>query len=271
MPELPEVETTCRGLSPHIVGKSVKEFKIHNGKLRWPVPPQLKNLLKNKILLNLSRRGKYLLFKFEHGTLLWHLGMSGSIRIIKDNTPREKHDHIEVIFGNDCILRYNDPRRFGAAVWTEKTPEEHTLIAHLGPEPLTKEFSSEYLFEKSRKKTQKVKSWVMDGKLVVGVGNIYANESLFKARINPNKPAGKLTKKNCDNLIKEIKTILKKAIQQGGTTLKDFVGGDGKPGYFAQQLNVYGREEQPCPACAKKITQKIIAQRSTFYCTQCQK
>lgn len=271
MPELPEVETTCRGLTPHIVGETVKSFDIHNGSLRWPVEPTLVEILKNKTLITLSRRGKYLLFQFKHGTLLWHLGMSGSIRIERGNLPKKKHDHIEILFKNGCKLRYNDPRRFGAAVWTNQEPSAHPLLTHLGPEPLTKEFTANYLFEKSRKKTQKVKSWIMDSKLVVGVGNIYASESLFKAGINPNRVAGKLTRKNCDELTSEIKTVLQKAIKQGGTTLKDFVGSDGKPGYFAQQLNVYGRKGSPCPKCEKPISHKIIAQRASYYCTHCQK
>ena len=271
MPELPEVETTLRGIAPFVVGNSVKQFKIRNGNLRWPVEESLPRKLKNKPVISLARRGKYLVFEFSNGHLLWHLGMSGNLRILQSSSTPQKHDHIDVTFVDGYILRYQDPRRFGAVVWTTDAVADHKLINHLGPEPLTSEFCADYLYQKSRKRSQAIKSWIMDSKVVVGVGNIYANEALFKAKIHPLMQAGKLSRTASEILVEEIKTVLSKAIQQGGTTLKDFVGGDGKPGYFAQALQVYGRGGEPCPSCSKPLTEKHIAQRSTVYCTHCQK
>lgn len=270
MPELPEVETTRRGISPHIVGKKVKNIIVRNGRLRWPVDDNLPSLLHAKVLREISRRGKYLLLHFDHGTLLWHLGMSGSLRIVTAKEPLAPHDHIDIEFSNKKILRFHDPRRFGAVVWTEEEPEQHKLLHHLGPEPLHKEFSAEYCFNKSRKIKQAVKTWIMDSKVVVGVGNIYANESLFRAGIHPLKSAGKVSQANYITLEKEIKLVLRTAIKRGGTTLRDFVGGDGKPGYFAQELNVYGRGGEPCLKCGKALLEKRVGQRSTVYCNRCQ-
>ncbi len=271
MPELPEVETTRRGISPHIVGKKVKAINIRNGRLRWPVEPSLPQLLTNAKLKNITRRGKYLILEFPQGHLLWHLGMSGSLRICKKSEPPKLHDHIDVSFSNGNILRFHDPRRFGAVIWTEDIVSEHKLISHLGPEPLSSEFTGEYCFRKSRKIKQAIKTWIMDSKVVVGVGNIYANESLFNAGIHPLKPASKVSRAKYVLLCDEIKDVLSKAIEQGGTTLRDFVGGDGKPGYFAQQLNVYGRAGEPCNNCGKALLEKRLGQRSTVYCTNCQK
>lgn len=271
MPELPEVETTRRGISPHIVGKKIKTVTVRNGQLRWPIESSLPKILSGSKLKDIERRGKYLVLKFEQGHVLWHLGMSGSLRICKKSETPKLHDHIDVAFSNGNILRYHDPRRFGAVVWTQEPVAEHKLIAHLGPEPLSPDFTAEYCFEKSRKRKQAIKTWVMDSKIVVGVGNIYANESLFNAGIHPLKPAGKVSRVQYTRLCHEIKTVLEKAINQGGTTLRDFVGGDGKPGYFAQQLNVYGRGGEPCTQCGKALIEKNVGQRSTVYCTNCQK
>ena len=271
MPELPEVETTRRGLLPYVEHATVTDVIVNNYSLRWPIDLKLKKHINNRPVLSLKRRGKYLLFEFENGHLIWHLGMSGSIRVITDNRPKIKHDHVEIHLNNQAILRYNDPRRFGAVIWTQENPLEHKLIAHLGPEPLSKEFNSEYLFNLSRKRSQHVKQWIMDSKVVVGAGNIYANESLFIAGIHPLKAAGKLSKAQAELLVKTIKHVLEKAIRQGGTTLRDFVGTDGKPGYFKQQLNVYGRGGEPCTQCGKKLIEKKLAQRTTVYCTHCQK
>lgn len=271
MPELPEVETTRRGIEPHLGNGTVSQLIVRNGRLRWPVDPDLPTLLAGKKIRTLSRRGKYLIFQFSHGALLWHLGMSGSIRVLTENAEPQKHDHIDLCLSNGKRLRYNDPRRFGAAVWTTEPVDTHPLIQHLGPEPLSEDFNSDYLFQQSRKKNQAVKSWIMDSKVVVGVGNIYANESLFLAGIRPTKAAGKLTKKKIEDLTVHIKDVLSKAIKQGGTTLRDFVGSDGKPGYFKQQLFVYGRGGQPCKQCDAILKEKVIAQRATTYCTQCQK
>ncbi len=271
MPELPEVETTRRGISPYIAQHKIKKVTVRNGKLRWPVDTKLPDLLKNRKLLDISRRGKYLLLNFTHGTVLWHLGMSGSLRIASKKEPLKLHDHIDVEFTNKHILRFHDPRRFGAVVWTGDDPNEHKLIHHLGPEPLTDAFDGDYCFKKSRKIKQSIKTWIMDSKVVVGVGNIYANESLFNAGIHPLKPASKVSQANYQLLSNEIKTVLSQAIERGGTTLRDFVGGDGKPGYFAQELNVYGRGGEACIHCGKALLEKRLGQRSTVYCTQCQK
>jgi formamidopyrimidine-DNA glycosylase len=270
MPELPEVETTRKGISPHVKGRRVSGVKVRQTSLRWPIPSELGAHLLGHQLLDIHRRGKYLLFEFTHGHMLIHLGMSGSLRVVNPNELPKKHDHVDICFGDVC-LRYHDPRRFGAVLWTADTIEAHRLLAHLGPEPLTDAFSGEYLFSQSRKRTKDIKAFIMDSHVVVGVGNIYANEALFSARIKPTKAAGKVSAKQYLMLVDEIKTVLKRSIAQGGTTLKDFVGGDGKPGYFVQQLNVYGRKGQPCVNCAKLLKEIRQSQRSSVYCTQCQK
>lgn len=271
MPELPEVETTLRGISPHICGYPVTGMNIRNPSLRWPVDSKLASLLLNQQLLSIDRRGKYLLLNFGVGTVLWHLGMSGSLRIVKAGEPIKLHDHIDVMFGNGNILRYHDPRRFGAVIWAADTPEQHKLLNHLGPEPLGESFDGDYLYRKSRNTKQAVKTWIMNSQLVVGVGNIYANEALFNARIHPLKAAHKLSRPKCHLLAQEIKRVLAYAIERGGTTLRDFVGGDGQPGYFAQELHVYGRGGQACINCDQPLREKRVGQRSTVYCTRCQK
>jgi len=270
MPELPEVETTRRGIEPHIKGCKVSKITIRNARLRWPIPTDLPELLANRKLCAIHRRGKYLLFEFTHGHLIVHLGMSGSMRVIKTKEVHGKHDHVDIGFGK-TTLRFNDPRRFGAILWEDGDIYKHKLLNHLGPEPLSDIFDAEYLYKCSRKRSQAIKSWIMDSKIVVGVGNIYANEALFNSGIHPLKAAQKLTKTQTINLVKEIKEVLSKAITRGGTTLRDFVGGDGKPGYFAQELNVYGRGGEPCKSCGKTLTEKRLTQRSTVYCTHCQK
>lgn len=271
MPELPEVETTCRGIAPHIVNRRVKSVTVRQPKLRWPVPDQLTALLPGQKLLEVSRRGKYLLLRFDTGHLLIHLGMSGNLRIVSKREDPSYHDHVDVEFTADKVLRLNDPRRFGAVLWTAAAVHEHELIAHLGPEPLSEEFTASYLYERSRKRKQAIKTFIMDSKVVVGVGNIYANEALFAAGIRPTKAAGLISKQKAECLVSEIKQVLAKAIEQGGTTLKDFVGGDGKPGYFQQQLQVYGRQGLPCRGCQKPLKEVRLGQRSTVYCTNCQR
>ena len=272
MPELPEVETTRNGILPFTKSHKVKNCTIRNRNLRWPIDKNLAEIITGHTVLDLRRRGKYLLFEFEKGTLIWHLGMSGSIRVLTAETATqpEKHDHIDLELSSEATLRYNDPRRFGAVLWTDEPVNEHKLIAHLGPEPLSEAFNADYLYKTSRNRKQPIKSWIMDSKIVVGVGNIYANESLFLAGVHPLKATGKLTQSQAILLTKTIKQVLTNAIKQGGTTLKDFVGADGKLGYFKQKLNVYGRGQQPCPNCEKKLTEKQIAQRTTVYCTRCQ-
>ena len=271
MPELPEVETSRRGISPHIKGQIIHKITVRNKNLRWPIPVSEIKKLEGLKLLDVSRRGKYLKLVTSDGFMLVHLGMSGSLRIVTERTPLEKHDHVDVLFKNKKVLRFNDPRRFGSWLFQKELNEDHPLLEKLGPEPLSEDFSGEYLFKRSRKKAQNIKSFIMDSHVVVGVGNIYACESLFKSRINPNKPSGKVSQKAYLLLTEEIKTTLTQAIEQGGTTLKDFVDSDGKPGYFKQELQVYGREGENCNHCGSLIKNKKIAQRSTFYCAKCQK
>jgi len=271
MPELPEVETTCRGIAPCITDQTIANVIVRQAKLRWPIPKNLNTKLKGKTVNSVRRRGKYLLLGSDTGTVIIHLGMSGSLRIIDSRTPPEKHDHIDLVFKNGQCLRLRDPRRFGAVLFTAGDPYQHKLLASLGLEPLEKNFNADYLFNKSRKRSISIKSFIMDSKVVVGVGNIYASESLFKAGIHPKKAAGKVSKEKFGLLVKAIKTVLKAALKSGGTTLKDFTSSNGKPGYFKQSLNVYGRKGLPCPTCAKAITHSIIGQRATYYCTQCQK
>ena len=229
MPELPEVETTRRGIEPHISGQTINSVVIRNAKLRWPVPDNLPERLAGKTIQSVKRRAKYLLLEVEDGNLLIHLGMSGSLRIVSSNEPVKKHDHIDILFNNGSCLRYHDPRRFGAVLWSEAPVYEHKLLSQLGPEPLSDDFSASLLYRRSRNKSQAVKTFIMDSHVVVGVGNIYANEALFKAGIRPDKPAGKISKARYERLTDCIKTTLAEAIRQGGTTLRDFVGGDGKP------------------------------------------
>lgn len=270
MPELPEVETTRRGIAPHIEGKTVRDVIVRHHQLRWPVPRGLKATLVVHKVKSVSRRAKYLLIEFDHGTLIVHLGMSGSLRIIDGALPADKHDHVDIVFESGRALRLTDPRRFGAVLWTRDDPQQHDLIAHLGPEPLSDTFSGDYLYQRSRGRKGTIKQFIMDGKIVVGVGNIYANESLFLAGINPKRLAGRISRERYDTLAEAIKQVLAAAIKQGGTTLRDFVGGDGRPGYFAQQLNVYGREGEPCRVCGTPIKHLVLGQRSTYYCPNCQ-
>ena len=271
MPELPEVETTRRGIAPHIVGKKVRQVVIRNPQLRWPIPAELATHIVQNTLRSIERRGKYLLLHFDEGTALWHLGMSGSLRIVTANTTPGKHDHVDWVFSSKHVLRFNDPRRFGALLWTTQDPRQHNLLKQLGPEPLTAEFNADYVYQKSRKRTQAIKTWLMDSKVVVGVGNIYANEALFASGISPSKPAHKLSKAKGELLVQHVQRILSAAILRGGTTLRDFVGSDGKPGYFAQELLVYGRGNLPCKICGKILVESRLGQRSTVFCRHCQK
>ena len=271
MPELPEVETTRSGIAPHIENNIVSNVIVRNRSLRWPIPTGLKKKLHNQKIISVTRRAKYLLINFEAGTLIVHLGMSGSLRILPTTETVEKHDHFELQFKDGICLRLRDPRRFGCVLWTKDDPQEHKLICHLGPEPLDKEFNADLLFEKSRKRKTTIKQFIMDAKIVVGVGNIYASESLFQAGVNPKRLAGKISKQNSKELTSAIKKILKQAIKQGGTTLKDFKSSEGKPGYFQQKLKVYDRKNEACLACQKPIKQITLGQRSTFYCSHCQK
>jgi len=270
MPELPEVETSRRGIEPYIKNNTVTKVIVRQSQLRWPIPATI-TALENQIIQQVSRRGKYLLLITQKGTALLHLGMSGRLHIIPANEPVKKHDHVDIIFDNNICLRFNDPRRFGALLWTQGDPMQHPLLQKLGPEPLATEFNCDYLWRRSRKLKRAIKLFIMDGSIVVGVGNIYANEVLFKAGIHPQKAAGKVSKIKYQQLVEAIKSVLSEAIQAGGTTLKDFRKADGKPGYFQQDLKVYGRQKQDCVNCNKPLKLIRIGQRSTVYCSKCQK
>ncbi|MGO2479305.1 MAG: bifunctional DNA-formamidopyrimidine glycosylase/DNA-(apurinic or apyrimidinic site) lyase [Pseudoalteromonas sp.] len=269
MPELPEVEVSRLGITPHILNQQVTQVNIHNPNMRWPVPDDVKQIQGLKVT-KVERRAKYLLLYCELGSVILHLGMSGNLRVVDKTEPLKKHDHIEFIFANNKALRLNDTRRFGCCLW--QAPNEcHTLLVKLGPEPLTDEFAAKRVYEQSRNKKVPVKQFIMDNAVVVGVGNIYANESLFKAGIHPKREAGKVSLARYQRLVPIIKETLAAAIVQGGTTLKDFAQSDGKPGYFAQQLLVYGRKGEPCMKCQHTLTEIRLGQRSTVYCSQCQK
>lgn len=270
MPELPEVETTKNGIKDAIIGKRVKEVIIRHHQLRWPIPKNLPELLQNQRLNNITRRAKYLLLEFDYGTLMIHLGMSGKLRVLKRPVEPKKHDHFDLQFSNKVTLRYNDPRRFGCILWCEEDPQQHRLIHHLGPEPLSAKFNGAYLQKACQNKKIAIKQAIMDAKLVVGVGNIYASESLFLAGIHPLTPANSLTEEGYRALAKQIKVVLRRAIKAGGTTLRDFSKADGKPGYFQQKLNVYGRDGQACHSCATMIDKITQSGRSTYFCAQCQ-
>jgi len=271
MPELPEVETTRRGIEPHIIHQTIRNIAVRQRSLRWPIPRQLEQKARNQKIESVERRGKYLLLRLGTGTIIIHLGMSGSLRICTADTAAEKHDHVDLEFNNNKILRLRDPRRFGAVLWTTKDPAKHKLLSPLGPEPLEHGFNGEYLFQHSRKRTASIKSLIMNSHIVVGVGNIYACESLFLAGINPKRKAGSLTLARCEKLAAAIKQVLAASITQGGTTLRDFIRENGEPGYFAQKLFVYGRAGEPCAKCGRPVKQITQQQRSTFYCTQCQR
>lgn len=268
MPELPEVETTLRGIKPHILNQKISQVIVRRPKLRWPIKSTINQLVKDKTVNNLYRVGKYLLLETSHGTIIIHLGMSGSLRIFTQPTPAQKHDHVDIIFNHQTILRLNDPRRFGAVLWAED-PFKHPLIANLGPEPLSKQFSGNYLWAMTQKRKVAIKNFIMNSKIVVGVGNIYANEALFDAKIHPNRSAHTLSVQECNALAKSIKKILRNAIKQGGTTLKDFVDSNGQPGYFSLQLKVYDRTGLPCFVCKNNIEEIRLGQRGTFYCPEC--
>jgi formamidopyrimidine-DNA glycosylase len=283
MPELPEVEITRRGLLP-LLNQTVKQVTIRNASMRWPIPAHLPQTLADKTLISLSRRAKYILAEFQNqlgeensgGTLLLHLGMSGRICLLDRNYPPEKHDHFDIEFngidgkpGN--VLRLRDPRRFGAVLWAGLQPNTHKLLSPLGPEPLDDVFNAKYLYAQLKTRSAAIKIAIMDSHLVVGVGNIYASESLFRARIHPETPAKNVTLKQCEKLVAEIKQTLNDALEAGGSSLRDFFGADSNPGYFQQAHLVYGRTDEPCKVCSKPIKCIRLGQRSTFYCKTCQK
>ncbi|MDG0978268.1 MAG: bifunctional DNA-formamidopyrimidine glycosylase/DNA-(apurinic or apyrimidinic site) lyase [Halieaceae bacterium] len=270
MPELPEVETTCRGIEPHVLNKPIARTIVRDARLRWPVPDDLAQCLIGGEFLKVERRAKYIVLHHHRGFLLAHLGMTGSMRIVAANEPVKTHDHVDICFEDESILRYHDPRRFGSIHWISGQELAHPLLDTLGPEPLGDDFSGQTLYARSRGKAQAVKLFIMDAKVVVGVGNIYANEALFAAGIDPRRAAGRISLARYQLLADHIKRILAYAIARGGTTLRDFVGGDGKPGYFKQELNVYGRGGLPCVRCQKTLTEVRLGQRTTVFCVKCQ-
>jgi len=270
MPELPEVETTLRGIRPHLLKQKIQKVVVRRPTLRWPIPEDLPDLLVGKTVEGVSRRGKYLLLKFPHGHVMIHLGMSGSLSLAAPGEAAGKHDHVDLALESGWILRYNDPRRFGCILWIEGEPLEHPLLASLGPEPLGDLFDDHYLYQRSRRKSLAVKSFLMDSKVVVGVGNIYANEALFRSGIHPLRKANRISASRYARLSGVVREVLAAAIEQGGTTLRDFVGGDGKPGYFKQELQVYGRGGEACVECLTTLKEVRLGQRSTVYCPHCQ-
>ena len=271
MPELPEVETTRRGVEPHLLDRSIVGVVVRDGRLRWPVPGDLPGLLTGRRIAAVRRRAKYLLFDCGGGHLIVHLGMTGSLRLLEAGVPPAPHDHVDIVLDDGRALRFRDPRRFGAILWTARPPGEHVLLQGLGPEPLDGAFDGGYLHGLSRGRTAPVKAFIMDGRVVVGVGNIYANEALFAAGIRPQRAAGQISALRYQRLAVAIKAVLERAIAHGGTTLRDFVDSTGKPGYFRHQLQVYGRGGEACPGCGRALREVRLGQRSTVYCAQCQR
>lgn len=270
MPELPEVETTRRGIAPHLEGRVITGALVRDARLRWPVP-DLGALLAGRRVLAVERRAKYLLLRFAHGTLIAHLGMSGSLRVLPSDSPARRHDHVDLVFGDRC-LRLHDPRRFGALLWSPGAdPLQHPRLRDLGPEPFDVAFDGAYLHRAARGRRAPIKALLMDGRVVVGVGNIYATESLFLAGIHPARASGRVSLARLERLATEVKAVLGRAVERGGTTLRDFVNESGEPGYFAQELFVYGRAGQPCRRCGQTIRTRQIGQRASAYCPGCQR
>lgn len=269
MPELPEVETTRRGIEPYLTGGTLLGAVVRDGRLRWPVPTDLDARLSGQRINQVDRRAKYLLIALPGDTLIIHLGMSGSLRIVNRDTPADKHDHVDLVMDNGRSLRLHDPRRFGSIHLTAD-PASHELIRHLGPEPLDSAFNGAYLHGSARHRRVSIKAFIMNARVVVGVGNIYASEALFRSGINPFRAAGRISRPRLERLADAIKEVLSEAIEQGGTTLRDFVDSDGKPGYFKQSLAVYGREGGNCLICGEPVRMRRQGQRATYYCKNCQ-
>jgi len=270
MPELPEVETACRGIASHILNQRVERVIIRNRRLRWPVPGTLARELPGQTFRLVTRRAKYLLLSTERGTAILHLGMSGSVRVVPCDLPPARHDHVDIVLRNGRCLRLRDPRRFGALLWTGGDPLCHPLLRDLGPEPLGSDFTGDYLFRVSRDRRVALRDLLLNGHIVAGIGNIYANEALFVAGLRPQRPAGHTTRAQCAAIVAALRRTLRRAIRAGGTTLRDFQNADGLPGYFQQTLRVYGRAGDPCPRCGTRIKGLRIGQRSAFYCPHCQ-
>jgi formamidopyrimidine-DNA glycosylase len=269
MPELPEVETTRRGLEPHVLGRRIVALKVYDPRLRWRVPDDLPPKVAGRLITGCSRRAKYILLGLEAGTLLLHLGMSGTLRVLPADTPRITHDHYDLLLDSGQLLRFNDPRRFGSLHYASGDPQQHPLLARLAPEPFDPQFDSDYLWRITRRRRASIKQVLMNSRLVVGVGNIYAAETLFRARIRPRRRAQSLSREETKRLVKEVRAVLSTAIKVGGTTLRDYVGADGEPGYFRQRLYVYARKE--CRVCGTLIRQLTQQGRSSYYCPVCQR
>jgi formamidopyrimidine-DNA glycosylase len=271
VPELPEVETTRRGITPHLVGRTIEQVIVRERRLRWPVPRALDRGLTGARVTAVERRAKYLLVRTKRGTAIVHLGMSGSLRVLPADFPPFAHDHLDLLLDDGQLLRFTDPRRFGCWLWTREDPLRHALLAGLGPEPLDGAFNGQMLYERSRGRRGAVKSFIMDGHIVVGVGNIYASESLYRAGIHPARPAGRISRQRYDALATAIRAVLTYAISEGGTTLRDYTQSDGNPGYFALKLDVYDRAGEACRRCAGPVRSRVIGQRSSYYCPACQR
>jgi len=271
MPELPEVETTRRGIAPAVEGRRIAALIVREPRLRWPVPPALGAEITGQSVNGVRRRAKYLLIDLERGTLILHLGMSGSLRVLPTDTPPIDHDHVDILLDSGLLLRFNDPRRFGSLLWTKSDPLAHPLLRRLAPEPLDAAFDGDYLYRASRGRRVAIKQFVMNSHVVVGVGNIYASEALFRARIHPRRVTRRLSRERLNRLVRGIKAVLTTAIRAGGTTLRDYVGADGNPGYFRQRLYVYERAGKPCRVCRTAIRHTTQGQRSTYFCPHCQR
>jgi len=270
MPELPEVETTRCGIEPYLLGQQVNRVWVRERRLRWPIPEDLDVRLSGQRIQAVKRRAKYLLIEAEVGTLICHLGMSGSLCLVQSGSPAAKHAHVDIKLSSGQSLRYTDPRRFGALLWTQDA-EQHPLLSKLGPEPLSDDFSGEHLYLLSRTRQTAIKPFIMDNAVVVGVGNIYASEALFAAKIDPRRAAGSISRARYLRLAAQIQQVLQQAIARGGSSLRDFVGADGKPGYFQQELLVYGRGGLPCKVCGTLLRETRIAQRNSVWCPHCQR
>jgi formamidopyrimidine-DNA glycosylase len=271
MPELPEVETTRRGVAPHVERQKVTAVRIYDHRLRWPVPRDLPRRLVGRRVERVERRSKYLLFRMGDDTLLVHMGMTGSLRVFTQPPPRETHDHVDVEFANGVVLRYRDPRRFGAMLWSPGAAGEHRLLARLGVEPFAPEFDGDYLFRTTRGRRAAIKLALMDSHIVVGVGNIYANESLFRAGIRPDRAAHRVGRARLARLAMSVRDTLAEAIAKGGSTLRDYVDSRGEPGYFQLEYYVYGRDGEPCRICGTPIRLRRLGARATYYCVRCQR
>ena len=270
MPELPEVETTRRGIERAAHGRRIAELRIYEHRLRWPIEPTMPVQVIDQQIAAVERRAKYLLLRLTRGTLILHLGMSGSLRLLPQDTERLKHDQFDLFLDSGMSLRFNDPRRFGSLHFTIEDPAQHKLLRSLAPEPFDREFNTDYLYRITRGRRAAIKQVIMNGRLVTGVGNIYASEALFRARINPRRSARRLTRVECKRLVRAVRAALQAAIKAGGTTLRDYVGTDGNPGYFQQKLFVYERDGKPCRVCDNLIRKLTQGQRSTYFCPDCQ-